>query len=228
MTQTAHAKQIKKMYAASILWAAAILLAVFGTVVGIYFLARMAWIPAAVFLAMCLVSVAVMLLLRLHFRSRKAYRMLQVKCPHGNLERLVDCFNAKPYADDLYEGRLQRNGACITVDIVQTDTLQESNFKEIRSRLKRTLPRREQKVGLFSAGKYARVRLIVCKCVTAQALDIIAESTEKNLDRTECLFYAVLSMEDAALYYPDVYDGLEYLQVKRYAAFCDMMTEAVL
>lgn len=228
MTQRPYAAKIKKMYLASILWAAAIVLAIFGAVVAIASILLTAWLPAAVFAALLLAAVAALLFLRLYFRRHAAYCMHQLACKHGSLERLVARFSAKQYADAFYEGKVQRDGIFYTVRIIQTDELEDGRLKEMQSMTRRVFPRRKEAVGLFFAGKLAIVNLIVCNRATAQALNKIAQNTRKNINRTECLFYAVVSSEDGSLYYPDIYDGLEYLQVKSYAVFCDMVTEAVL
>lgn len=228
MTQRPYAAKIKKMYLASILWAAAIVLAIFGAVVAIASILLTAWLPAAVFAALLLAAVAALLFLLLYFRRHAVYRMHQLACKHGSLERLAARFSAKQYADAFYEGKVQRDGISYAVRIIQTDELREDRLKEMQSRIRGVFPCRKEAVGLLSIGKYAIVNLIVCNRATAQALNKIAQNTRKNINRTECLFYTVVSSEDGSLYYPDIYDGLEYLQVKSYAVFCDMVTEAVL
>lgn len=227
MTQRPCAAKIKKMYLASILWAAAIVLSFFSALVACVAIQQRAWVPAMVCAALLLTAAAVLLFLWLYFRSHAAYRMHQLACKHGSLERLIARFSAKQYADAFYEGKVQRDGITYAVRIIQTDELRENRLKEMQSRIRGVFPCRKEAVGLFSIGKYAIVNLIVCNRVTGQVLQKISENTRRNLNRTERVFYAVVSTEDGSLYYPDVYDGLEYLQVKSYAVFCDMVTEAV-
>lgn len=214
------------MYAAAILWAAAIVTAVFCAAPGAVAFCRKAWLPAAVFSAVLLAAVASLLLLRLYFRRHAAYGIATLDCRNESPERLAALFAAKRYAEDLYEGTTQRNGIRCTVAIVQTECLQESGFRKIRTRIKTALPDRETRVGLFSGGRYAQIVFVVCDRATPEAIGKAAAITKSNLHRTECLFYAVLSRADASLYFPDVYDGLEYLQVKRYAVFCEMVRAA--
>lgn len=214
------------MYVAAILWQSAIITAIFCAVIGVASFCLSAWVPAAAFSALFLAAVAALIFLRLYFRNHAYYGIDRLECKIGCAERLAALFAAKRYAEDLYEGTTQRNGIRCTVAIVQTECLQESGFRKIRTRIKTALPDRETRVGLFSGGRYAQIVFVVCDRATPEAIGKAAAITKSNLHRTECLFYAILSRADASLYFPDVYDGLEYLQVKRYAVFCEMVEEA--
>ena len=172
-----------------------------------------------------LAAAAVMLFLHLFFRRRASYGVRRLDCQSGSPERLIALCAAKQYSDDLYEGKTQRNGICFTVRIFRTAQFRENSFQELRAKARGVLPEHEKVIGLFTGGRYAKVHFIVCDRVSAVALGRIAGNTKKNLNRTEMLFYAVLSLEDEALYLPEIFDGLEYLQVKRYAAFCDLAAE---
>lgn len=221
--------QIKKMYIASLAWVIAIIFTIFGAEISLVSFLRKAWISAAIFSVLFLAAVAIILSLHLYFRNHAVYHVFQFACKHGSLENLIAYYSAIKRSDDLYEGKtIQRKGICFTIRIIQMDSLEISSFKEIKAKMKRVMPDREKTVGLYSGGLHAKVYLIVCNHVTAQALNKIAENTKKNLNRTECLFYAVISLEDALLHFPDVYDGLEYLQVKRYESFCDIVMESVM
>lgn len=212
------------MYVAAILWPSAIITAVFCAAIGVASFCRSAWVPAAAFSALFLAAVAALIFLRLYFRNHAYYGIDRLECKIGCAERLAALFAAKQYADDLYESTLQQNGISCTVRIVRTDCFRETDYHAIRARMRSGLPKREKRVGLFSGGRYAQIVFVVCDRATPAALDKVAAVTKSNLNRTECRFYAVLSLADAALYFPAVYDGLEYLQVKRYAVFCEMVT----
>lgn len=227
-SQELHSAQIKKMYITSVLWSALIVFVVFSAVIGLVSFILTEWIPAVVFSLLFLAAIAALLLIRGYFQSHAVYRMHRFECKDGNIERLVSHFSAKQYSIDYYEGKAQRYGIYCTVSIVQMEYFGEGSFKELRSKMKGASCDRKKTVGLFTGGKYAKICFIVCHGITEKALIKIAENARKNLNRTECLFYAVLSLEEASLYVPVIYDGLEHLQVKRYATFCDMVTEAVM
>ena len=222
--QRIRASRIKKMYVAAILWPSAIITAVCSAVIGIACICRSAWGAAAAFSALFLAAAAALLFLRLYFRSRAYYGIDRLECKSGRAERLAALFAAKQYADDLYESTLQRDGISCTVRIVQMDCLHETGFQAIRARMRSGLPKREKRVGLFSGGRTAQIVFVVCDRATPAALDKVAAIPKTDLNRTECRFYAVLSLADGSVYFPAVFDGLEYLQVKRYAVFCEMVT----
>lgn len=217
--------EYRKMVCSAVVFAVAICLLFFHATVAICAAIWRKRPACTVFTALTALCVCALVLAHALCKPKSDRELYKLSSVQAAPEQVFPYFHAERLEDGFYRSTTLRNGIFCTMDFFCADTFNAQSREELRSAAKKHAAESQRNVPLYSGGKYARMDFILCKEAEPAMLGWIAANARNNINRTESLFYAVLCTQEKTLYFPRVFDAMEYLKVKRYRQFCETVSE---
>ena len=173
-------------------------------------------------------SLGYMIISHLYYRRKKSTGLYHVPCSVAQAQNIACFFHAKPVDDCSYSSVFMQEKTTFCTNIYCVGSLNSGSLKQVKRTAKKAAAKENQSVSAFSAGKYARIDVILCDSVESGFLVKTANNARRLLDRSECLFEVVMCRRQKNVFIPHIFDELDYLQVKRYTQFCGIISRMII
>ena len=218
-----HFAQIKIMKFTDIICAFFDLLLLGSILISISVFFSQRWLTASLFLLFGIMSIVPLLLVHYYYEKNAIQQLYQFPCTIPSAEIIASSINAKKLNKNSYFSSIIVDGINYDISVFKVDLLSAKSQKEKNAQMQHRFSEKNL-VPIYSVRKKARINIMVCRNVEKQYLHSLAKNVRHLLDRNECILYAIFCENDHIVYIPQIFDELDYLQIKRYEKFCEIIT----